>query len=104
MGVVGTDVTLAMTDVVLSQTPLQIGRVMVLDPNGALLADSGGALKGAKGNVKAADIIASVPQGSALAKDGMFVQEGETWMVLPLRDTSWRLVVYVAKSSLMSTC
>ena len=88
VGVVGTDVTLAMLDTVLQQRPLRLGRALVVDQAGHLLADSQQALKGAQANIRLSDVIAAAP--SLLP-----TREDPAWRQFTLRGTAWTLLLHL---------
>lgn len=92
MGVVGTDVTLkTLSKVVKSHAPL-IGRALVVDTAGTVLADSGGALEGAARRVAIADIF---PGLTTLPAEG-----DKAWLRFPVRGTEWTVLVSLPDSVL----
>ena len=96
IGAVGTDVTLSVLDTVMFKHPLSIGRAMVIDRTGILLADSGGALKDAVGVVPLNKIFASAPVTKLIEGIRFIVDEnGDSWTALPLRGTNWIQLIYL---------
>jgi two-component system NtrC family sensor kinase len=92
VGAVGTDVTLAFLDALLLTQPASLGRTMIVDSAGFLLADSGQSLQSAKTILRIADVI---PQYSSdkIADD---LQS----MRFPLQDTPWTLILYVPNAEI----
>jgi signal transduction histidine kinase len=88
IGAVGTDVALETLDQVLRAHAPEAGRAMVVDSSGILLADAGGALKGAKGKVPFASVF---PDADT---------DGDDWLKLPLANTSSTLLVHLDDASL----
>ena len=99
IGAVGTDVTLEMLDKVLAQHRLNMGRFLVVDGNGMLLADSGKALKGVKVPLKLNDVVPNAPLGkpATRAKNS----HDSEWFKYHLKDTSWILMVHIPKSAVI---
>jgi signal transduction histidine kinase len=86
-GTVGTDVTLELLDNVLLQHPLKMGRAVISDGLGFVVADTGKSLAGSKGKVKLADVLPTALSEVALAgKDPEFMR-------FQLRGTGWTLLV-----------
>lgn len=96
VGAVGADVTLDMLDRVLQRFTLEMGRALVVDKKGFVLADSGHALKGAKGPVNLADVI---PSATVTDSDGRSDGGALTWRY-PLRGTSWTLLIHLHENTL----
>lgn len=93
VGAVGADVTLQMLDSVLLQHPVFMGRALVVDATGLVIADSGGALKGAKANVKLDQLM----PGMVFPVGGPDDQE---WTMLSLRGTKWSLLIHVPETTI----
>lgn len=97
IGTVGTDLTLEMLDTALESQPLSIGRSMVVDSSGLLLADSGHALKHAQANVRFTDIFPETA-GLQIVNGKLIFSEHQrhaSWLYYPLAGTTWTLLIYL---------
>lgn len=94
VGAVGTDVTLGALDLALQTHAPGIGRAMVVDTAGNLLADTGGGLKAARARVRILDLMPDAPVGAAGAS-----RENPEWMALPLKGTTWTLLIHLPDSA-----
>ncbi len=88
VGAVGADVTLQMLDSVLRQHPVPMGRALVVDANGLVIADSGGGLHGTKAKVQIGELMPGTVLPVASPDDPQ-------WTSRPLRGTDWSLLVHV---------
>jgi signal transduction histidine kinase len=92
LGAIGTDVTLKQLDTVLHRHVPDIGRSLVVNDQGIVLADSGGSTQASKQLLKATDVF---PQLANLPAEG-----DPAWQRLPLRGTTWTLWVHATDSDL----
>lgn len=92
VGAIGTDVTLKQLNTTLNSHAPFVGRSLVVNDRGTLLADSGGALQDGAELVKFADLfpkMGNIPPAN-----------DPSWQRLPLRDTPWTLWVYAPNREL----
>ncbi len=100
VGVVGADVTLHLFQTTLSAYPLTLGRAVIIDSQGDILADSAGALNSATGKLTLSDIMPDVPLHNLLRENAGMASTDPEWMIFPLRDTKWRLVLHLPTSDI----
>jgi signal transduction histidine kinase len=103
VGAVGTDVTLRMLDTVLEKHPMQLGRAMVVDSDGVLLADSGQTLKASKDKVRIANVISESPPPLVESSDSSVDKQSEQWIQLPLQGTRWNLLVHIPQPAVQAS-
>jgi signal transduction histidine kinase/DNA-binding response OmpR family regulator len=102
VGAVGADVTLAILDAVLGKFSLPIGRAIVVDVNGQILADSAGKTSTLHGTrtltnavPTAQDMLDRLQHATQLT-----TPDGTIWLSWPLQDTSWTLLVEAPRDAL----
>jgi len=94
LGAIGADVTLKQLDGVLQALPIRAGRVLVMDQDGGVLADSGGALSDNKRRVLVNDLLSGYA--------GELPQENAAFQRIALRGTAWTLLLEIPESELMA--
>ena len=92
IGAVGTDVTLKALNTTLRSHDLDLGRAMVVDLEGYLVADTGGALDKAEGKVKLAKLFPDAPVAAAAS--------APDWLKFPLKGTDWVLLIHLPEADL----
>ncbi|MFY7864533.1 sensor histidine kinase [Roseateles sp.] len=102
VGAVGTDLTLAMLDATLQSIPLQLGRAMVIDPTGQILADSAGPVKPDAKPSNLAEILPDLPVKALFGAAPKKLNHDSSghWISFPLEGTPWRLLVHVQDAAL----
>lgn len=96
IGLVGTDVALDLLDYVLVQHAPALGRALVVNADGMVLGDSGGALAQAKTPLHLTDVVADA---------GTPWRDGSTdpaWQRLTLRGADWFLLLHQPPAALRS--
>lgn len=96
-GAVGTDISLNLLGNPVLQHPLNMGRALIVDGAGTVLADSGGALLTASAPVMLDQIL---PQIAAELKMAEGKSNPEGLSRLPLNGTPWFLLVYPEPSEI----
>ncbi len=99
VGAVGTDLTLKMLDTVLEKHPLQLGRAMVVDSDGVLLADTGRSLQTSKDKVRLSNVLSVNPPSLGASSEMGSTERSEQWIQLPLQGTRWHLLVYIPQQA-----
>lgn len=94
VGVVGTDVGLDLLDYVLVQHAPSLGRALVVNADGLVLGDSGGALAQAKTPLRLADVV---PDAGTPWRDGA---TDPAWQRITLRGADWFLLLYQPPAAL----
>lgn len=94
IGMVGADVGLDLLDNVLVQHAPTLGRALVVNADGMVLGDSGGALSKATAPLRLADVV---PDAGTPWRDGA---SDPAWQRLTLRDADWYLLLYQPPSAM----
>lgn len=102
VGAVGTDITLKVLDNILIEQPIDVARLVIVEEQGLVIADSGGSLISAKQVVRQEGILALVAMGVAhKAEHGVLNQtELGYWSSYYLPNTPWRLVLEITEDKL----
>lgn len=95
VGAVGTDVTLKELNLALREHAPGIGRAVVVDPAGNLLADNGGALDKAEGRIQLSGVFPDLSNGVA-----SIAPENPAWLRYPLKGTEWTLLLNIPREQL----
>lgn len=96
VGVVGADVGLDLLDYVLVQHAPPLGRAVVVNADGMVLGDSGGALTKATAPLRLTDLV---PEAGTPWRDG---GTDPAWQRLTLRGSDWFLLLYQPPGALRS--
>lgn len=96
IGIVGTDVGLDLLDYVLVQHAPALGRAIVVNADGLVLGDSGGALAQAKAPLQLADVV---PGAASPWREG---STDPAWQRLTLRGADWFLLLYQPPAAVRS--
>ena len=97
IGAVGTDVTLnALTQTLREHAPA-MGRSLVVDTSGNLLADNGSKIGNSETPVQLASVFPDLSAGLA-----SIAPEDPAWLRYPLKGSSWTLLVHVPQAQLHS--
>jgi len=102
VGAVGTDITLKVLDNILTQKQDDIGRLVLVDKTGIVVADSGGALNGKAQNISHPDVLSLLQVGEAHRVDSGELQKTELgyWIAYQLKDTPWNLVLEITNEEI----
>ena len=102
VGAVGTDITLKVLDYILTKQPIDVARLSIIDEQGLVVADSGGALLSAKQVVKQDGVLTLVAIAAAhKAEHGVLNQtENGYWSAYDLPNTPWKLVLEITEEKL----
>ena len=92
VGAIGTDITLSQLDTVLHNHAPEVGRALVVNDNGTVLADSSGALQSRSQPLKIGEIY---PQFTNQLPDS-----DPAWQRLPLKGSLWTLWVHIPDADL----
>lgn len=96
VGMVGTDMGLDVLDSVLVQHAPSLGRALVVNADGLVLGDSGGALAKATAPLRLTDVV---PDAGTPWREGA---TDPAWQRLPLRGADWYLLLYQPPSAVRS--
>ncbi|MFY2508263.1 ATP-binding protein [Vibrio pectenicida] len=102
IGAVGTDITLKLLDTILTKQPISIARLVVIDEQGLVIADSGGSLLSATEVVTQEGVLRLVSEGEAhQVRHGYLhnIDKGY-WSSYLLPNTPWRLVLEISEDEL----
>ncbi|WP_241790390.1 ATP-binding protein [Vibrio genomosp. F10] len=102
IGAVGTDITLKVLDTILNGHPSKIGRFVVLDATGTVVADSQGALKDKTDAVSQREVLSLVNIGEAHQIPAEQIQnvDGGYWISYSLEHTPWNLVLEIPDANI----
>ncbi|WP_391091299.1 ATP-binding protein [Vibrio sp. NH-UV-68] len=104
VGAVGTDITLKVLDTILTERPLDIARLVIVDEQGLVIGDSKGTLQNTTEAVKQQGVLTLVAQGEAHQVDHATLHSSAQgyWSSYQLPNTPWRLVLEITDAQLGS--
>ncbi|WP_394126486.1 ATP-binding protein [Vibrio hepatarius] len=104
VGAVGTDITLKVLDKIITDKPLELARLAIVDEQGRVIGDSGGSLKGKTEAVTQQDVLSFVTVGEAHQAEHALLNTTPLgyWASYQLPNTPWRLVLEISNSDIRS--
>lgn len=104
IGAVGTDITLKVLDSILTKKRNEIGRLVLVDKKGIVVADSGGALNSTEENVEHREVISLLEVGEAHNVPSGELQKANLgyWVSYQLDGTPWSLVLEITNSEIQT--
>ncbi|MBU2897754.1 cellulose-binding protein [Vibrio hepatarius] len=102
IGAVGTDITLKLLDTILTKQPISIARLVVIDEQGLVIADSGGSLLSSTEVVTQEGVLKLVSEGEAHQVRHGYLHNRDKgyWSSYLLPNTPWRLVLEISEDEL----
>lgn len=96
VGAVGTDVTLSLLNRVLKSSPVDLNRVLIVDADSTLLADTGENGGSITRIQRLDEVLASdVAEHLTSMQETSFKASDATWIRLPIHGTNWSLLVRI---------
>ncbi|WP_244230741.1 PDC sensor domain-containing protein [Vibrio ouci] len=104
VGAVGTDITLKVLDKIITDKPLELARLAIVDEQGRVIGDSGGSLKGKTEAVTQQEVLSFVMVGEAHQAEHALLNTTPLgyWASYQLPNTPWRLVLEISNSDIRS--
>ncbi|SON48890.1 ATP-binding protein [Vibrio tapetis] len=104
IGAVGTDITLKVLDSILTKKRNKIGRLVLVDKNGIVVADSGGTLTNTEENISHPDVLSLLDVGEAHNVTSGELQHAKLgyWVAYQLDGTPWNLVLEITNSEIQT--
>lgn len=104
VGAVGTDITLKVLDKIITDRPLELARLAIVDEQGRVIGDSGGSLKGKTEAVTQQEVLSFVAVGEAHQTEHALLNTTPLgyWASYQLPHTPWRLVLEISNRDIRS--
>ncbi len=104
IGAVGTDITLKVLDTILTKKRSKIGRLVLVDKTGIVVADSGGALDNTDENISHQEVISLLNVGDAHNVPSGKIQQTNMgyWVAYQLDETPWNLVLEITDNEIQT--